>query len=139
MSVMDLLVEVIAVSRLSGKSSFCLVATVLGSKGGQALRIVFAFSLANCFTSGENLHQITDASSENVKGGIEIRHVSSGLEVLRSNSLVRLLLSNQVTRAAIAGRAEFSVDRPWIGLDCEFLSLLAQPTQQSSGQVGTWL
>jgi len=70
MSVMDvLLVKVITVSRISEKSSFCLVATVLGSKGGQALGIVFAFSLAMCFA-----------------------------------------------RAAIAGRAEFSVDRLGIAL-----------------------
>ena len=59
MSVIDvLLIEVIAVSRISGKSSFCLVATVLGSKGGQALRIVFAISLANCFTSGKISGQV---------------------------------------------------------------------------------
>jgi len=127
MSVMDvLLIEVFTVSRISGKSSFCLVATVLGSKGGQALRIVFAFRLANCFTSGEFLVQVETSlknwpphpTSDYMKRCIAVTHFSSGLEVLRSDSVVLLLLSNQVTGAAIAGRAEFSVDRPWIGLDC---------------------
>ena len=78
----------------------------LGRKSGTSRNIFFLIG-------PHILHQTTNVS-------FEIAHFSSGLEVLRSDSVVRLLLSNQVTRAAIAGRAEFSVDRPWICLDCEF-------------------
>ena len=153
MSLMDLLIEVITVSRVSGKSSFCLVATVLGSKGGQALGIVFAFRLANCFTSGENLGHVEKSLKNRppyltsdygcVIGKCEGWHWNQTC-FIRSWSLEVWLCC-----PTLALKPSYPSCHCWKGrIQCgtvlglswlRDLTLLAQSTHWSSGQVGTWL